>query len=109
MAGKTIIMSKLNQVLRLRGNGVPLQTIAKVSGLSRNTIKKYRRLIEIKNIGQEQLLEMDDEMIEALVKEPDPVDELRYESLAALFPMMEKELTRKGVNPVKFVKKIVES
>lgn len=98
MAGKTIIMSKLKQVLRLRGNGTPLQTIAKASGLSRNTVKKYLRLFEIKNIGQEELLEMDDEMIEALVKEPEPQDELRYESLAALFPMMEKELTRTGVN-----------
>ena len=98
MAGKTIIMSKLKQILRLRSNGMALQTIAKATGLSRNTVKKYLRLIEIRNIGHDQLLEMDDEAINSLVKDPDPEDQHRYESLVALFPAMEKELTRTGVN-----------
>ena len=97
MAGKTIIMSKLKQVLRLRSNGLPLQTIAKASGLSRNTVKKYLRLIEIKNIEQEELLQMDDEAVEGLVKEPDRQDAARLQSLSAMFPVMEKELNRIGV------------
>ncbi len=39
MAGKTINMSKIKQVLRLRSNGTPLQTIAKAVQTSRNTVK----------------------------------------------------------------------
>ncbi len=39
MAGKTIIMSKLKQIIRLRGDGVALQTIAKAVNISRNTVK----------------------------------------------------------------------
>ena len=38
MAGKTIIMSKLKQIIRLREDGVALQTIAKAVDISRNTI-----------------------------------------------------------------------
>jgi Helix-turn-helix domain of resolvase. len=37
MAGKTITMSKLKQIIRLRSDGVPLQTIAKAVDISRNT------------------------------------------------------------------------
>ena len=43
MAGKTIIMSKLKQIIRLREGGVALQTIAKAVDISRNTVKKYLR------------------------------------------------------------------
>jgi response regulator of citrate/malate metabolism len=50
MAGKTIIMSKLKQIIRLRRDRVPLQTIAKAVDTSRNTVKKYLRLIEVKGL-----------------------------------------------------------
>ena len=48
MAGKTINMSKLKQIIRLRSDGIALQTIAKAVDISRNTVKKYIRLIEWK-------------------------------------------------------------
>jgi response regulator of citrate/malate metabolism len=40
MAGKTITMSKLKQIIRLRDDGVALQTIAEAVDISRNTVKK---------------------------------------------------------------------
>jgi transposase len=98
MAGTTIIMSKLKHIVRLRSNGVPLQTIAKASGLSRNTVKKYLRLIEVKKLGHEDLLKMDDAVLDALLNDPEPQDDARYQSLASLFDYIEKELTRTGVN-----------
>ena len=91
-------MSKLKHILRLRSNGVPLQTIAKASGLSRNTVKKYLRLIEIKQLEHEDLLKMDDAVLEALLNDPDRQDHARYQSLASLFGSIEKELSRTGVN-----------
>ena len=78
MAGTTIIMSKLKHIVRLRSNGTPLQTIAKASGLSRNTVKKYLRLIEVKKLGYEDLLKIDDAILDALLNDPEPRDDDRY-------------------------------
>ena len=97
MAGKTIIMSKLKQIIRLRSNGVALQTIAKAVDVSRNTVKKYLRLIEIKNISNDDLLQMEDNVLDSLLQDPDPGDAARLTSLAAMFPYFEKELPRTGV------------
>lgn len=97
MAGKTIIMSKLKQIIRLRSEGVALQTIAKAVDVSRNTVKKYLRLTEVKNISCQELLQMDDMALEALLQDPDPQEEARLASLSAMFPYFEKELLRTGV------------
>jgi len=97
MAGKTIIMSKLKQIIRLRGDGVALQTIAKAVDISRNTVKKYLRLIEIRELRREDLLQMSDEELEAMLTDPDPGDEQRLAALSAMFPYMETELGRTGV------------
>ncbi len=97
MAGKTIIMSKLKQIIRLRGDGVALQAIAKAVDISRNTVKKYLRLIEIRELSAEALLQLPDEELEAMLADPDPGDEQRLAALSALFPYMEKELHRTGV------------
>jgi transposase len=97
MAGKTIIMSKLKQVVRLRANGVALQAIAKAVALSRNTVKKYVRLIEVKGLDSAELLLMEDVTLEALLFDPEPTEQLRAETLAAMFPYFEKELKRVGV------------
>lgn len=97
MAGKTITMSKLKQIIRLRSDGVPLQTIAKAVDISRNTVKKYLRLIEVKELNTDHLLQMEDHQIEELLADPDPQDEQRLAALSAMFPYMEKELQRTGV------------
>jgi len=76
MAGKTIIMSKVKQILQLRAGGVALQTIAKAVDASRNTVRKYLRLIEVKQLDPQQLLAMDDEALEALFLDPDPEDQV---------------------------------
>ena len=97
MAGKTISMSKLKQIIRLRGDGVALQTIARAVDISRNTVKKYLRLIEIRELSSEALLHMSDEQLDALLADPDPDEEQRLAALSSLFPYMEKELRRTGV------------
>ena len=63
MAGKTIIMSKLKQIIRLRNEGIALQTIGRAVSISRNTVKKYLRLIEIKGLDTGSLLQMEDHEI----------------------------------------------
>jgi transposase len=98
MAGKTIIMSILKQILLLRKGDVKLQNIASAVKISRNTVKKYLRLIEVKGLLIDELLQMEDEALDALLHDPDPQDRQRYELLAALFPHFDKELGRTGVN-----------
>lgn len=97
MAGKTIIMSKVKQIIRLRANGVALQTIAKAVGVSRNTVKKYLKLIEIKGYSHEALMDKEDGQLEALLADPDEASEARYEALEGMFPYLGKELPRTGV------------
>jgi transposase len=96
MAGKTIIMNKLKQIIRLREDGVALQTIAKAVDISRNTVKKYLRLIEVRALQSEHLLQMEDNELEALLAD-DPCDEQRLAALSSFFPYIQKELQRTGV------------
>jgi transposase len=97
MAGQTINMSIVKQIIRLRSNGVPLQSIAKAVNISRNTVKKYLRLMEARGLNAQDLLQMDDVALEALFKDPDPQDEARHQTLQDLLPHFEKELSRTGV------------
>src|ERR1700744_723309 len=97
MAGKTIIMSKLKQIIRLRSEGIALQTIARAVSISRNTVKKYLRLIEVKGLDAASLLQMEDNALEALLDDPDPEEQERLAYLEELFPYFERELGRTGV------------
>lgn len=98
MAGQTITMTQLKQIIRLRNNGVALLTIAKAVKISRNTVKKYLRLIEVKELDIQDLLKMEDEALEAILQDPEPQNASRYQNLCDLFPYFEKELNRTGVN-----------
>ncbi len=97
MAGKTITMSKLKQIIRLRGKGVSLQRISKGVGVARNTVKKYLKLIEIRNLDCDELLKLPDEQLALLLSEPDRISQERHQALKKLFPYLEKELRRTGV------------
>lgn len=97
MAGKIIDMSKIKQIIRLRQGGMGLQPIAHAVGASRNTVKKYLRLIEARAYATEELLSLDDPALEALFVEPVADEALRMQALSDLFPYFDKELTRVGV------------
>lgn len=97
MAGKIIDMSKIKQIIRLRQGGMGLQPIAHAVGASRNTVKKYLRLIEARAYATEELLSLDDPALEALFVEPVADEALRLQALSDLFPYFDKELTRVGV------------
>lgn len=98
MAGKTITMNNLKQIIRHRVNGMALQTISKTMGIARNTVKKYLQLIESKGHDYGELLSRSDEELEALLSDPDPSSDNRQGELLSFFPNMESELKRTGVN-----------
>lgn len=97
MAGKTLNMSKVKQIIRLRENGVALQTIARSVGISRNTVKKYLRLIEVKGYTNLELLGMEDVALERFLTGSDEVSQARHQALEKMFPYIGKELRRTGV------------
>lgn len=98
MAGKLLDMSKIKQIIRLREKGVGLRTIARSLEISRNTVKKYLRLIDSKHYDLEDLLSKNDEELSGLLSPPAPSSEQRYKDLESMFPYLQKELRRTGVN-----------
>jgi len=72
MAGKTITMSNLKQIIRLRRNGVSLQRISKDVGVSRNTVKKLK-LIEVKGLDYDEWLRLPDRQLTLLLSDPDQI------------------------------------
>lgn len=98
MAGKTITMSNLKQIIRHRGNGMALQTISKTLGIARNTVKKYLQLIDSKGLGYDELLGKSDEELDTLLADPGQKSDQRQHEIVSFLPYMESELKRTGVN-----------
>ena len=90
-------MNRIKQIIRLRENGTSLQAIARGLDISRNTVKKYLRLIEVKGFDNDQLLKEEDDQLEALLNSPSTVSDTRQQSLETMFPYIEQELKRTGV------------
>lgn len=99
MAAKRKDMSIIKQILRLRQQGYNNKSIARSTGVSKNTVKKYLRLAEVSARSLEELINWEDERLEAhFSKKPEPKAEGRDCDLAGLLPHFTKELDRVGVN-----------
>jgi transposase len=96
MAGQTITMSKVKQVIRMYNLGVPKKEIARRLGISKNTVKEYIHKLEGQNLSPPELLEKATPELEGLFLASIYKDE-KYQNLASMFPYFEKELTRTGV------------
>jgi transposase len=98
MANKKTDMSKLRQMLRLYAQGESKLKISKLTGVSRNTLKKYLKIyarlrLSISYIEQQSDQELDHIFGENLLPEPNE----RYKTLEPYFPKMEKELKKRGI------------
>ena len=98
MAGETISMIKLKQIFLLRNNGSSYESISKIVQSSRNTVKKYLRLAEQRGYSLQDLAGQGDQELEKLFSQPVQFSKNRYLDLEQLFPWMQKELKRTGVN-----------
>jgi len=91
-------MSKLRQILRLYCQGEKKLKISELTGISRNTLKKYLKIFQhlgltINDIEARSDKELDQLFGDNLVQEPSD----KYKTLEALFPAIEKELKRRGM------------
>lgn len=74
-----------------------LEAIARAMSTSRNTVKKYIRLAQLKGLNIEVLASMEDHQLERFFAEPTVVSKTRYEHLEGMFAWMKQELKRTGV------------
>jgi len=98
MANKKINMSKLRQMLRLYSQGESKLKISELTGVSRNTLKRYLKIYERLGLSIAYIEEKSDQELDYLFGEnllPAPTD--RYKTLESLFPKIEKDLKKRGV------------
>jgi transposase len=99
MAQKTVDMNQIKQVRQLKQDGVPIKEIARRTGISRKTVKKYLRKMELIDEDDNQSLPANDKELAAVVYNSDDtvIRGKRFEALLAHFEQARKELHKTGV------------
>lgn len=97
MAAKPISMSIIKQIIRLKEQGEPILKISRITGVSKNTVKKYLRYLKGQNLNFDKVLQMSDYDVEKLFYDKEEKPFARYEELEKMFLYIEKELKRTGV------------
>lgn len=98
MAAETINMIKLKQIFLLHQNGESYRQIARITGTSKNTVKKYIRTALLKGNQINDLSVKEDYELEKLFAEPVIESRDRNLDLLSFFPYMDEELSAVGVN-----------
>lgn len=98
MAADTISMIKLKQIFLLHQNGESYRNIARVVGISKNTVKKYIRTAQLKGNLTSELALKEDYELEKLFAEPAIESRDRNLDMLPFLPYMEKALKDTGVN-----------
>lgn len=99
MANKKTDMSKLRQILRLYAKGEKKLKISELTGISRNTLKKYVKIYLRLGLTLQDVEMLSDHELDQVFEEnmqPDP--SARYKALEVFFPIIEKELKRRGIS-----------
>jgi len=98
MANKKTDMSKIRQMLRLYGQGESKLRISELTGISRNTFKKYLKIFLRLGLTLPDIERLNDQELDRLFGEnllPEPGE--RYKALESFFPTMEKKLKKRGI------------
>jgi transposase len=98
MANKTILMSRIRQILRLYTQGQSNKKISELTCSSRNTVKKYIHKFIHEHLTYDLISAMSDHELDQLFGYTEPaVKDARFEQLQSLLPDMEKQMKRKGM------------
>lgn len=98
MAGKPKRMSQIKQLLQLHQQGKGRKTIAKLLGISKNTVKTYLARIERGELDIEELLKTEDPVLEGKLFAGNPsYKDLKYDDLKQNLDYYSRELKRTGV------------
>jgi len=100
MANKSISMRKIRQILRLYGQGQSKLAIYRLTGVSRNTLKKYIKDYERLHLNMIEVEEMSDHDLNELFTQFKPYQKRlsdKAKILYSLFPEIDKQLRQKGI------------
>ena len=98
MAAKSVSMSTIKQLLRLHDQKKGKKEIARLLGISRNTVKKYLHTFSGLKFSIEELLTKEEMELTRLVKEQNPVEESeRYKAFIEQLEYYKTELKREYV------------
>lgn len=98
MANKTILMSKIRQILRLFTQGQSKIYISTYTDTSRNTVKRYIRRFLQERLTFEDITAMSDTDLEVLFTGRQmPGPDHRFDELQRMLPDMEKRFRQKGM------------
>ena len=99
MAGKVKSMSQIKQLLHLRKQEKSRKEVARILGISKNTVKAYLTKIYELKMSIDELLALDDPELERKLHAGNPAyKDARFEDLKSRLDYFEKELKRHGVN-----------
>ncbi len=98
MANTSKTMLEVKQIIQLYQDGKSKRDIARLVGISRNTVKKYLHLIKARGYNYKEFLDLDNQTIDEVLKEDYSKDKKRLGALDLLLPYMEQELRKTGVN-----------
>ena len=90
MANKTISMSRLRQIIRLKEQGISNRKVSSLLGIHRETIRNYTNQMEQLGLSYQELLEQEDLLLENLfVKHKHPAkDAARLSQMLEYYPTM---------------------
>ena len=98
MAGKPKPMSQIKQLLRLHKEGKGNKSIARILGISKNTVKSYLQKVKHSKLDIDTLLQLEDPVLESRFHPGNPAyKQERYEYLKSNLDYYTKELQRTGV------------
>ncbi len=98
MANKTILMSRIRQILRLHTQGQSKKKISELTASSRNTVKKYISKFIQQRLTYDVITAMSDHELDLLFGYTEPaIKDERFEQLQRLLPDMEKQMKCKGM------------
>lgn len=98
MANKPIQMSKLRQALKLYFQGESKLRISALTGISRNTLKKYLSILTAYKTSWSDIELLDDKQLDELFcKEPEKIVDERLSTLHEYFTNHDKRLRKRGM------------
>ena len=98
MANTPIVMSKLRQIVKLYYQGQSKLQISTVTGISRNTIKKYLHILTALKTTWEEVTRLSDKDLDDLFcKVPERVVDERLAALHDYLNANEKRLKKRGM------------
>ena len=91
-------MGKVRQVIKLYSQGIGKKTIAKRLGVSKNTVRHYLSTFTEMHTTWDELSRKSDRELNDLFHPPQKIAfNERVQALYDFFPVMEKELRRRGM------------